>query len=481
MRRWLQSIAIAGLMGAASAKAESSTGPAAASSVPATADAPLPDDGKPRPKPNYRGRREPTPAAQRLLWIPRVVLAPAHVATDMVARPIAVLATYAEKQHWRVRIYDFFTFGPENQVGVFPTGRIDLGFRPSAGVYFFWNDIWGGSDVRARATSGGSDLWTADASWRWPTAIGSLTLRGHFSERPDSAYFGLGSSSSSEAARFGERHLEVMLRHRQRLSPDLTVALFAGHEAWSFDADPDDAGDASLARAIAAGRLPAPPGLENGLTAVFGGIRGDLDTRRGRLVRNPREASDFAHVSGSGFTLRPHVTGHAGLTETRADESEPGQVPAWLDYGLMASGTIDLTGTQRRLELEIYGSFVDPLPRAGPIPFTHLATLGGARPLRGFGARRLLDRSAVAATLRYAWPVWTELDGSAHAAVGNVFGPQLDGFQLPRLRASFGIGVVTAAASDHPFEVLVAWGTEPFDSGARVLDVRLTAGTAANF
>lgn len=469
------------VLGAANANAESSAGPAASNAA-ATVDAPLPDDGKPRPKPDYRGRTEPVPSSHRLLWIPRVVLAPAYVATDMASRPIAILATYAEKEHWRVRIYDFFTFGSENQIGVFPTGRVDLGFRPSAGVYFFWNDIWGDSDVRARGTTGGSDLWTADASWRWRMSLGSsLTLRGHFSERPDAAFYGLGGSSSSDAARYGERHGEVALRYRQGLSPDLSVALFAGHETWGFDAAPNDAGDASLARAIATGRLPLPPGLEHGLSAVFGGIRGDFDTRRGRLVQNPRDASDYDHISGSGFTFRPYATAHVGLLETRAYESAPERVPAWLDYGLMASGTIDLTGTQRRLELEIYSSFADPFPRAGPIPFTHLASLGGTRPLRGFAARRLLDRSAVAATLRYTWPVWTELDGSAHAAVGNVFGPHLDGFQVPRLRASFGIGVVTAAASDHPFEILVACGTEPFDSGASLLDVRVTAGTAANF
>jgi hypothetical protein len=250
---------------------------------------------------------------------------------------------------------------------------------------------------------------------------------------------------------------------------------------WAFDADPDGAGDASLARAIQAGHFPPPPGLANGLTALFAGVRADFDTRQGRLVRDAREASDYAHVSGSGFTLRPHATGHAGVTQTRAGAGALGEMPAWLDYGLLGSGTVDLTGTQRRLELELYAAFTDPLPEAAPIPFTHLASLGGARPLRGFGPRRLLDRSAAAATLRYVWPVWTELDGSVHTAVGNVFGPHLDGFQLSRLRASFGVGVVTATASDHPFEVLVACGTEPFESGASLLDVRLTAGTAANF
>jgi outer membrane protein assembly factor BamA len=140
-----------------------------------------------------------------------------------------------------------------------------------------------------------------------------------------------------------------------------------------------------------------------------------------------------------------------------------------------------VTGTQRRLELELYTAFTEPLSGAGDVPFAEQVSLGGARPLRGFGSRRLIDRSAAVATLRYRWPVWAALDGVLHYAVGNVFGPELRGLGLSHLRASFGAGITTVTDPDQSFEVLVAFGTETFEAGGAVESTRLTAGTSVNF
>jgi hypothetical protein len=101
--------------------------------------------------------------------------------------------------------------------------------------------------------------------------------------------------------------------------------------------------------------------------------------------------------------------------------------------------------------------------------------------LRGFGSRRLIDRSASVATLRYRWPVWNQLDGMLHYAVGNVFGPQLRDFGVSQLRASFGAGIATATQSDQFFEILLAFGTETFEAGGAVESTRLAIGTSVNF
>jgi hypothetical protein len=106
---------------------------------------------------------------------------------------------------------------------------------------------------------------------------------------------------------------------------------------------------------------------------------------------------------------------------------------------------------------------------------------GSWGPLRGFGSRRLIDRSAAVATLRYRWPVWDELDGMLHYAVGNVFGPHLRGFDVSMLRASFGLGIATATQSDQPFEILLAFGTETIEAGGAVESTRLAVGTSVNF
>lgn len=480
-RRWRRSlrglVLALGLVGVEPAQAAEGEHDPAQVTAP---DPPLPEGNSPRPRPDYRGREEPPPFGQHLLSIPRIMLAPLYVASDLVARPIAALAIVAEKYRWRFRLYDFFTFGANNQIGLFPTGLVDLGFRPSAGLYFFWRDIWRTSELRAQFTTGGRRVWSADASWRLPLHRRAFTVTASVSERPDHVFHGFGGDTEPISLRFGARRLASRLEHAYAVSSELSVRTLIGHEWWAFDADAYG-GDNSLGAAIAAGRIAAPPALADGVVVLATGVGIDLDTRRGRLQTEPVVLDDYAHVSGSGFATSVYVLQHLGLRETRASSMDERRLPAWLTYGAVFTGTLDVTGTQRRLDLELYATFADPLLDAGPVPFTHLVSLGGTRPLHGFGARRLVDRSAAVATLRYRWPIWTHLDGTLHVAAGNVFGAHLAGFELPALRLSFGIGMAAATASDHPFQLLLALGTEPLRDGARVESRRLTAGTTVHF
>jgi outer membrane protein assembly factor BamA len=169
------------------------------------------------------------------------------------------------------------------------------------------------------------------------------------------------------------------------------------------------------------------------------------------------------------------------LRRTRAEPDDPARLPAWLSYGGTLTGTLDLTGTQRRLDLELFAAFTDPWTGAADVPFTRAVSLGGARPMRGFGTQRFMDRSAVVGTLRYRWPVWQMLDGSLHAAAGNVFGRWLRGFSPDELRASLGVGMATATSSTQAFELLLAFGTRPFRDGAAVESTRLAVGTTLAF
>ncbi|MET0414177.1 MAG: hypothetical protein ABW217_22900, partial [Polyangiaceae bacterium] len=171
----------------------------------------------------------------------------------------------------------------------------------------------------------------------------------------------------------------------------------------------------------------------------------------------------------------------SGLEKSRASTVEPGRLPEWIKYGASAGASADLTGSRRTLDLITTLDLADPLPGDNPIPFTELVSLGGNQPLRAFRAGRLLDRSATSATLTYRWPIWVYLDGAVHYAVGNVFGPHLDGFRPGLLRSSFGIGIDSAGSSDQPFEVLLAFGTAPFEEGARVESLRFVFGTRSDF
>ena len=108
----------------------------------------------------------------------------------------------------------------------------------------------------------------------------------------------------------------------------------------------------------------------------------------------------------------------------------------WLRWGGSVGGFLDLTGHERILRLSV--AVDSPIPSAtNAIPFTELPTLGGDEPMHGFIAGRLVDRSAIASTLEYRWPIWAFLDASAQFAVGNVFGAHLDGFSPDLLRMDF--------------------------------------------
>lgn len=445
-------------------------------------DAPaLPPGSAPRPLPNYRGRASPRTSASLAAWVPRLVLAPAYVAGDMVARPLARFATWAEKHHVRERVHDFFTFGPDERLGLFPAAYIDLGFRPSWGAYFFWKDMWRNGDLNVRVLSGGGAWWDARARHAVAVPGGALALTLRYVQRDLSAFHGLGRDSRSRVMRFGEQHYRAQLSYVTALARDLSLTSTIDYDGWAFDPHVAAPGEETLAEAIAAGRVAAPPALTGGVRALTTGLWLDYDSREGRLTPEPRRPADYAHVSGTGVALHVNVAMHSGLARTRAAPSDRPELPAWVTYGASATGTLDVTGTQRRLELELYSAFADPLPRAGEVPFTEAVSLGGGRPLRGFGTRRLVDRSAAAATLRYRWPIWSELDGVLHYAVGNVFGARLSGIAPSELRSSFGVGLASATSADQGFEFLFAFGTRSFGDGAAIESTRLAVGTTLTF
>lgn len=447
----------------------------------AEADAPLPEGTAPRPLPDYGSAPSSTPSPwlEGALWIPRVALTPAYVTADLVARPLMAVGVFAEKHHLREHLHDFFTFGPEQRLALYPVAWLDLGFQPSVGAHFSWDGA-GPAALSASVMTSGGERWQARARWSIPLGAPRLALRGHLSRSDDLIFHGLGGNSPARGARYAEQHAGIESALSVPVLSQLSLASWLGGHSSSFDARPD-AGLDTLGRAIAAGLAPAPPALAGGLSVLDVGLRLELDNRTGRLSSAPRGAADFAHVSGTGVAARLQLSEHLGLQRTRARPADPARLPAWWGTSALLTGTLDLTGTQRRLDLELHAASVNPLRGAGDVPFSEQVSLGGARPLRGFPARRLVGRSAAAATLRYRWPIWSELDGTLHYGLGNVFGPYWRGIAARAARASFGLGIASASSSDHVFELLLAFGTEPLSRGGQVEHTRVAAGWNATF
>jgi hypothetical protein len=442
----------AALLGGASARSEEPNAP-----PPATVSSATPK----RQVPDYDGRGSPpTTAGDVAIWVPRIVLSPLYFTSEfIIRRPLGAVISGAERANLPTILYNFFTFGPDKKAGFAPVAFIDFGFNPSVGVYVFWDDaFFKGNDLRFHGS-----IWTTD----W--LAGSLTERIHFHKastltlqlsavrRPDHVFYGIGPSTpQSSQSRYGEdlinagALLDLPFWRASRVQTGLGVrsaSLYHGH----YGSDP------SLEQQASAGVFPLPPGFADGYTAEYNYVLAAVDSRRPRPAPGSGIRVEFAAEQGSDF------------------RQSPGS--GWVRYAAGAGGFLDLNDHGRVLSLAVTGVFADPLGER-PIPFTELASLGGNEPMPGFYPGRLVDRSAVAATAAYRWPIWVWLDGSIQAAVGNVFGEHLSGFTPGLLRFSGAIGVESVGSSpDSSFELLAGFGSETFDHGGQIDSIRVFLGT----
>ena len=417
-----------------------------------------------RKLPDYGNRgKEPTSAGDVAIWVPRVLLSPVYLVTEYGIRwPLGHLIAAAERANVPDILYNFFFFGPDHSAGVAPVAFVDFGFRPSVGLYAFWDNAGAkGNDLRFHGTTGGSG-WFAGVLTDRVTFHGddsvALTLSGI--TRPDRAFFGVGPDTlQGDISRYGERRFEASsladfkLWRASRIETSLGVRSLSfrnGH----YDEDP------SIVQALNAGLYPVPDGFLGGYTAQTSGVRFAFDNR----LDSPAD--------GSG--VRVEVAAEEGSDVRRVHGSR------WLNYSATVGGFLDLNGRNRVLSLSVATLFVDSLDKQ-PVPFTELVTLGGAGPMRGFYPGRLRDNSAAVVTMKYRWPIWVWLDGSLQAAVGNVFGNHLEQLETDRFRFSGAIGIESVGSRDGSFELLAGLGTETFGHGAQIDSARVLVGTNRGF
>jgi AAA family ATP:ADP antiporter len=415
-----------------------------------------------RALPDYEGRPPSGPTVgEVLLWIPRTIFSPVYFTTEyLIRRPIVAAITAAERADLPRALYDFFAFGPDHKAGIVPIAFVDFGFNPSLGAYGFWDDaLFKGDDLRAHFVG-------------WPTAWlgGSVVQRARFGggntatvrlagiRRPDYTFFGLGPRSpESERSRYGSDRVEASAN-----------TLFPGWRASRVETgvgvryanfyDGHYGGDPGIFESVNARAYPLPEAFTSGYAEEFNRLAVALDSRK-----------PFPD-DGSGLRLEAQVEQGSGF----------GPLPpgGWIRYGGGAAGFLDLDGHRRVVSLSLQAAFADPLGNT-PIPFTELVSLGGeSAPMPGFLAGRMIDRSAGVASLRYDWPIGPWLDGSLQAAVGNVFGEHLEGFEPRLTRLSAALGFASDVSPDSNFEFLIGFGTETFEQGGKIDSFRLAIGTS---
>lgn len=465
----------ASLAGATSEAAEPSESPPIRDAAPPAESLP-----EKRPVPDYDGRGpEPSTLERDLLWIPRIALAPLYLVSEfLVRRPIGAILSALEHDKTTQKVLSLFASEDhgEKPYGLAPVIGWDVGLEPSVGVYFWW-DHAKGHHVRAHFGTWGLDRLHASVLDRYDVGAESTAgFRAAFSRRNDNLFFGLGPDSRTSAkGRYLANVFDAGPVYDLRLfTHALRASTAAGVKLTSFE-EGTCCGSYRVRDRVDDGEVREPPRLsDGGYTTVYDRLELALDTRGNNetatLTRHtPSRTTSTPSESLSGVRLA--LEGQPSFDVSR----RPGA--SWLNYGLTASGSLDLTHTFRVVTLSVSTLFSDPL-QGGPsaIPFTELVTLGGNGWMRGFLPGRLIDRSAAVATLAYQWPVWAFLDGEIEISAGNVFGEGLRGFDAGKLRLSSAIGLRTTTTHDNAFELLTGFGTETFDMGTRITSVRIALG-----
>ena len=464
-------VALAVLCAAAPARAdapcdEGASGEEATTGEQAAAPSAADEDAEPcpsprRPIPDYDGRRiGPTPG-DRALWIPRVVFFPIWwVAEVLVRRPLVWLTgLLAERQLVR-RYKEFFTFGPEDRVTLMPTFLYDLGFRPNAGLRFEYREIRGSpATVFARVAYGGADWLSGEAGLRVTRGVWRWDLRGGGQRRPDGRFFGLGSEArDGSSARFRWDGVDVTSRlgwHPTR-GDAITLALGVRRRRFRPAENPQRSIEA-VVEDPETSVTALPPAYPDGYDALRLELGGELDTR----------------------PYRPHpLTGvrAAASVLVGADVRERERRGAWLRWQGELTGHWDVSGARHVLRLGLHLTGTEIV--SGAMPFTELPDLGGSGPMRGFHGGRLVGRSGAALLLAYDWPIWQAMDGTLQLGLGNVYDGHFQELGPGNSRLSVAFGFAAIGKREHRFQMLVGFGTEPFDEGGQVKSVRFTVGVA---
>ncbi|HMK74455.1 MAG TPA: BamA/TamA family outer membrane protein [Myxococcaceae bacterium] len=411
-----------------------------------------------RPRPDYDGRGPEPEGCEALIWIPRALLAPLYLVEEYALRqPVGAGATYAEQHPLPKWVTSLFRFGPNDEGGIFPTFFFDFNVRPSVGLHFFWNNFLAtGNRISADAAYGGTQwvtLAVGDIYNFSPTE--SLSGQVRWNRRPDSLYYGIGSSTTNTyESRVGSDVILGIVTYKTLVAKRLELETTATIKRTVYQPY-SCCGDPSMQQRVEAGQLPPPPGYLLNYTATSVNVRAVYDTRPPR----PEPQSGFRAT----LALRPGLDVGQGIDGT------------WLRYGAQLEGFWDVTGKARVLSLGITALFADPLG-SSLLPFTEYISLGGVEPFVGFNPGRLLDRSALVAQLGWHWPVFAYVDGVASVSFGNVFDAHLQNFSFSLLRLGAELGLRTTGTGSSTFELVFGVGTETFQNGLQLTGFRFAFG-----
>ena len=413
--------------------------------------------------PDYDGRGNPDSDADSWpLWIPRVVLAPAYAANEyLLRRPLGAFVTKAEREHWADSVQEIFTFGPKGNNVIFPTALFDFGLLPSVGVYYAGQDFLADDNtLRVHAATWGRPWISATVADHYAfDNSNTVQARFDFRRAEDNIFFGIGpDAKSSNQSRFGLEKAEASLSYHAKIPGRESRLQIWGGVHRLTPVGGTCCNNPSVLERVQMGDFAEPPGLTETYTSAFGAVDLLLDSRA------PKPAP------GSGAFIHAWAQPNKELPGDRA----------WMQYGGVVGGSVDLTGRQRVIKMQLAVSMLDQIRGMRPIPFMEYPVLDGDL-MPGFVPGWLRGQSVAAAQLGYTWPVFIGFDAQTRVSLGNAFGEHLDGLIPGKFRWSWDIGLTTNTKRDQGFEILFGLGSETFDQGAGITSVRVTIGSRQGF
>jgi hypothetical protein len=424
---------------------------------------PAPPERPPdRPMPDYDGLpEEGDDAGDVMLWTARVLTSPLYLVSEYVLRqPIGWGMTEIERHQVIARLRDFFTFGPNDNIAIFPTFFYEFGFQPNVGIYAVWNEfIFPENRISTQGGYGG-DNWL---SWSIMDRVEfdeRLYLGTRFlaRQRPDYVFGGIGYNATVlPRARFGAQRIDAFFFGTTRLwqSSDIEFDLMYR------DIDFIDAGwndEPSVGQRAATFDQGLPYGFVTGYEAVSAELRADFDTR-----------TPYAPPEG-GFQLAAHVGQHGAFGGLQT-------LDRWISWGGSTTLATGILGQHRVLGVSFDAHFITPFDDSN-IPFTELIDLGGSHGLLpGYRPGHIQGLSAIGLMAHYSWPIWAFLDARLYFGTANAFGLYLEDFEFDRLRLTFGIAIFPRIEDvSLPFYFNFAFGTETFENDGHVNSFRLAVG-----
>jgi hypothetical protein len=404
--------------------------------------------GEKRDIPEYDGRAaEPPTAREGFLWIPRVLLFPAHITAEyVVRRPVVGFLSWGERHYVFKRVYDAVTWD-DGHSGVYPLASLDIGVKSTVGLAMVDQHFLTPLNSLRMATSASTQgVFTVGAQDRlsvFRDGTGTLSLSANYAQRPDGVFYGIGPDThNGDKTFYSFVSRGVALGLTGNLGGLDRAIVEVGYRDTTFGTSRISADVPSVDQRYGGpGQDPLPAGWDGY----------DLTWSRATLVIDTRSPS----FESSGTGIRLATSAAYGISPRDSDLQ-------FVSWGADAGGFYDITGAHHVLALLLTTHFTEKVGQRD-VPFTELPLLGGVDWMRGFLGGRLRGTSTVATTISYRYPVGNFLDGELFSSVGNAFPGHLDGFAVQRLFLNWGFGLRTTFARDASFFLTLAFASNRFD------------------